>query len=444
MDEQKRATFNAWVTQDESENGPNHLGKVADAYASLWEAITWGGLPGHDKRHLQEDLKAGLQFRFDVMNNGGGDNYQKLSLLGSWMHDIGRLVEERINQTPTGGEKGTDHGMMSFVVAKDILDHFTDIPQELRDHISHSVLRHQTWPNDEFKQKNPVGYSLIMDEPLPRSVMGSDRLQLAGPEGILRMWGFDLGQSKEKTHPTAAINPEKKKSLASPPPNTDLSHHMEFYMRNLLPVDVPGSPDKANELVKARAQRHKAITGTYLWLSSTDEIRDQIFAPELGTSGATLDELKSKKKAPLEPVVWNQIKSVAEHGLDPVTEQKVRAKLGGRTVADLATLDDQSSKQLLFLLARDMLSAPNASVTKEEMDQVNAKLAEVPSGVARARLAEGLSYAVVMREVLDAEHEQMMSSILQDTKKFPPHSLEHKLAQFVRTHQRTNSQQLHH
>lgn len=433
MNDQKRAVFNKWVEQDEAEGGSNHLGKLTDAYAAMWGAIKKDGLPGHDKRHLQEDLKAGLQFRFDVVNSNGTDSYQKLGLIGSWVHDIGRLVEERVQGTPTGGEMGKAHGMMSFAIAKDILDHFTDIPQELRDQIAYSVLNHQTWPpTKEDKAAKPVKYSLIFDEPMPQSVMGSDRLQLVGPEGIMRMWGFDVGESK-KLNVTTTVNPERKIKLDSGA-NTDLAHHMEFYMRNLLPVEVKESPQEANNKVNARADRYRAIVGTYLWLSSTDEIRDQIFAPELGTSGVTAEELKTNKKTPLTPAIWNQIKTVAEGGLDPQTEQRVRARLGGRSVVDLQTLDDESSKQLLFVLAREMISPPNASVTPEEISQINIKLTEVPQGLARARLAEGISYAIVMRETLDAEHEQMMTALLQDAKKFPPQSLERKLAQFVQAH----------
>lgn len=438
LTEEKKAQFNSWIEKDLGPQGEHHLEKLARTVIEFWGEVKREGLPGHDRRHLLEDLKAALQARVEVVQAGGKDPYGAVALIGSLMHDSGRLAEERVFGTQTGGEMGKAHAQMSFALTKDILDHFTDIPQDLRDHIAHSVLNHQTWPpTEDAKNAEPLKFQLIMDEPMPRAVMGADRLQLVGPEAILRMWGFDVGMADKPLDIATKINEKKKTALKIPDhTNTDLAHHIEFYMRNLLPVDVPGTPEKAREQARQRAKDFQAISATYLWLSSPDEIREQIFAPELTRAkGEQIDtaQLTKDKKTPLAPDVWEKVQKAGKvgEGLDPEILRKMQSKLSGRSLEQLNSLDETSLNIFLKILAKQLVTVPNASVTEREVDAINAKLTEVKGKEEKARLLIGLAYAITMREDLDRKHDHMMSAIMADKENYPEHSLERTFAQFA-------------
>jgi len=435
-----RKKLSGLVHQDESPTGPHQLAQVGQAVIRFWNGIEFkekspesqkmAGLPGHDKRHLLEDLTAGLVFRSDVVTDIGASNdeYQKIGLIGSFTHDFGRMLEVRINGTQQGGELGDKHAELSFYTTKQILDCFPKLDPTIKDHILYSILVHQQWPKKELE--NTPGYKMTMNEPINRSVMGSDRLQLVGPEAILRFIGFDIGEGLLGFE--TAVNPQRKTQLDNKA-ETSLAEHVEFYMRNLLPVEVPGSSAVANKKANQQALELKAISGAFIWLSSTDQIREQIFAPELARDpdfapklardpGQTVDEVKlaENKKRILAPDVWAEVKRQIELAEGGGSDKVVKAEI------DLVTTNKSSTD-----LATHLVSSENASVTAKGLVAIKDRIGKVTDPKAQERLAIGLGYAAVMRDRYDQARFKTLVGIQNNTQQFPANSLERTFASFV-------------
>ena len=432
LDADTRKKLSEWVHADESEAGAHQLKQVAQAMIRFWRGVgrkegteqekKMAGHPAHDKRHLLEDLMAGLVFRCDVVTDTGASNdeYQKLGLPGSFMHDIGRLAEVRVTKKQQGGESGDKHAEMSFYITKQLLDCFPTLDQRVRDHMLYSILMHQQWPKKELE--NTVGYKMTMNEPLNRSVMGSDRLQLVGPESVLRFIAFDIGEADVPLSFDAKIKPERKAQLDNKA-ETDLVEHIEFYLRNLLPVEVRVSSAAANQKVNKHAVELKAISGAFLILSTKDEIWQQIFAPELARDrGERVDEVKlaENKKRILTPDVWaeikNQIVLAQGKGSDPSVKAQIDTILGSKPASDLAV---------------SLVSAENASLTAKGLSVIKNQVGKVTDPVAADRLKRGLAYALVMRDQHDREMLKTVASIQNNPQLFPNHTLERTFAQFV-------------
>lgn len=427
-----RKKLSDWIHQDESETGAHQLEQFGYAAIRFWSGLgrkagseqekRMAGHPAHDKRHLLEDLMAGLEFRADVVTDTGtnNDEYQKIGLIGSFMHDIGRLAEERVTKKQQGGESGDKHAEMSFYITKQLLDCFPKLNPVVRDHILYSILVHQQWPKKELE--NTVGYKMTMNEPLNRSVMGSDRLQLVGPEGILRFIAFDIGEADKPLDFDSKVRPERKTQLDNKA-ETDLVEHTEFYMRRLLPVEVPGSSPNANKKVNQRSNELRAISGAYLWLSSTDQIREQIFAPELARDrGEKVDEAKlaanMKPILPLEiwTIIKQQIALVEGTGTDTTVKEGIELEIADKSAADLAL---------------KLVSAENASLTIKGLGVIKNQIGKVTDPIAVDRLKRGLAYALAMRGQHDRELLKTITSIQNNPQLFPNHTLERTFAQFV-------------
>lgn len=430
---EERKRISDWVHQDESETGTHQLEQLAKACFRLWDSVghatgtsaeqRMAGLPGHDRRHLLQDLSAGLQFRNDVVTAGTGDKdeYQKIGLIGSLMHDVGRFAEERIYGTPTGGELGDKHAEMSFYITKQLIDAFPQLDGAVKNHILYSILGHQQWPKKD--QEGTVGYQMIMNEPLNRSVMGADRLQLVGPEGILRFIGFDMGETEKSLDFDTKVKPERKEMMVPGKEETDLAEHVEFFMRNLLPVEVPGSPKAANDKVNDRSNLLRAISGTYLWLSSSDEIRKQIFAPELAReAGQTVDvdKLAANKKTILPKEIWEEIKG-----------QVASIDFPGIQTGIKSEIDQLISTKSLEDIVMSLVTTENASTTQKGMAKIKEKIAKVTGPQAIDRLKVGLGYVLAMRDRYTRDSLRTISAMNTDLAHFPSHSLEKTFAGFV-------------
>ncbi|MEK7605547.1 MAG: HD domain-containing protein [Patescibacteria group bacterium] len=428
----ERTRISEWVRKDEGETGMHQLEQLGRACIRLWSSVgrstgtetekKMSGLPGHDKRHLLQDLTAGLQFRNDVVSAEAGnkDEYQKIGLIGSLLHDVGRLAEERVVGTPVGGEQGDKHTELSFYIAKQLFDAFPQLDQAVRDHILYSILVHQKWPNKS--EEETIGYQMTMNEPLNRSVMGSDRLQLVGPEAILRFIGFDIGESDKPLDFDTKVKPERKEALDNKA-ETDLSEHIEFYMRNLLPVEVPGSPQAANNAVNQRCNLLRAISGAYLWLSSSDEIRKQIFAPELARDrGETVDEVKlaTNKKRILSKEIWGEIKGQIAAIEFPDIQTGIKTEVQQLT-----------STKSLEEIVMSFVKAENASTTQKGITKIKEKVGKITDPAATERLKVGIGYALAMRDRLSRNTLKTISAMNNDLPHFPAHSLEKSFSQFV-------------
>jgi len=135
LDQVTRKKLSEWIHADESETGAHQLEQVAQAMIRFYSGVgrkegteqerKMAGHPAHDKRHLLEDLMAGLVFRSDVVMDTGASNdeYQKIGLPGSFMHDIGRLAEVRVTKKPSTTPKITvDAGTYFGLIQCPVLD----------------------------------------------------------------------------------------------------------------------------------------------------------------------------------------------------------------------------------------------------------------------------------------------------------------------------------
>lgn len=438
MTKERREKINEWIEADMGKEGKHELEKLAKTCIDFWRSIHREGLPGHDKRHLLEDLKAALRARVDLTQNGGQDHFGSAALIGSFMHDSGRLAEERVHGTPTGGEMGNAHAQMSFALTQDIVEHFKDIPQELRDQIVHSVLNHQTWPNAELQEKEPIKSKLITDEDMPRAVMGADRLQLRGPEALHRVLGFDVGVSEPPRDIAVTLDNEKKVKINTPGRSTNYFETLEFYTRNLMPVDIPGTPAEVRAKAQQRLQDHQTISAQFLWISLSDEARRQAFHPEMTKDAGgeiNTDELAKGNKTVLPDVVWGSVKALGENGegIPDALKKRMQDELGYRKLEGLQNLDDAVLNSFMTILSRRMLSPKHAATNDKEFQVIADKLKAVKGKQDKARLITGMAFAIATREAYDESNMQMVEGIVKNKEKYPDHSLERVFAQFIKS-----------
>jgi len=319
--------------------------------------------PGHDIRHFFKTFFSGLRFTIEDQIV----DYRQYFLIGALLHDIGRLIEEKILGKQIGGSAGVDHAKLSFSLAKKLLDHFPQIPQVLKEHLLYAILMHQQGTGKPF---------------MAQTVARCDREQLVGPEAIQRMFAFDVGL--QGVHIQTTANEERRSTLPSPgtPEDTEVMHHIEFYMRNLYPAI--GTQAQANE------DKLKSISGIFLMLANTQSIRKQIFAPEFARDeNKLMGEQSLQSKKPLAEHVWHEIKK----GPDEAIRKRMQVYM---------------QKPLPRLLEM-LVTLPYASVTQAELYTLHSKLLPLTKEE-KNRLQEGIAYAIVMREQLDAQEEKFLAT----------------------------------
>ncbi len=437
----------AWIIEDEKSSNPM-LSQVADACIKLWDKVKSPGHPGHDKRHAMEDLKAGLALRRDLVDSGSGvlGAYQKISLISSMMHDFGRLAEVQATGRVAGADEGREHPKASYYILDSILQHFPQIPQEIRDNLLYAVIVHQDWLSD----KNAPNYNLIMNGILERSTASADRQQLLGPEGITRFFQFDVGMSDREINAEADESRKTKLDPRQKPP-LPLPNHVEYYMRTHRPVDLPLLPydekwpeslkkwikeentaiERANNRINLRARWLESVSGVFLYLG-WPHLREEIFAPELEMerrdaqnpgSGQQWkkenEEVYAKnEKNFLKSETWSMIKQqimeISQNGTE--LNRKVRSRRANKSLEQLV---------------KDLVSAPHAAVQDDEIKNILRKLSAVTGPQARDGLTTAVAYALVMRDELEQNYTAVVRSVRDNTELYPPHSLERKIVDFV-------------
>ena len=153
-----------------------------------------------------------------------------------------------------------------------------------------------------------------------------------------------------------------------------------------------------------------------MYLASPDEIRQQIFAPELARDrGETIDEktLTENRKKPLSPKVWNLIKTLSrEAQADPTYNQ---------------TLETMSLENY----AEIMSGEADTPVGKKTHERVQAKIKAVTDPEARKRLAYGLEFAYRASDKQRQVEESKLKAALASKQLAPDHSVERVLTEFV-------------
>ena len=102
---EKRQTQIRWVKEDEGESGQHNLERGMNAAIELLKMVKRKGTPGQDRGHIIEDMKSEFLNLVDYARSGQADGFQKIAAIPAISHDIGRLPEERITTTTTGGER---------------------------------------------------------------------------------------------------------------------------------------------------------------------------------------------------------------------------------------------------------------------------------------------------------------------------------------------------
>ena len=317
-------------------------------------------------------------------------------------------------QKTTGGEDGHLHAKLSGWILNGILKHIPSIPLNIRQQMVHAALAHQEW-NPE---KNEMTKYFTNNEPTSQEVLKIERSGLVGAHAIERMIAYDVGaQAAKSLDFVTKINPERQTKLVTPKDNTDLFHHIEFYMRNLFPVTTEGAPDAVNRAMTKRVEDAKAISGAFLYLASTDEVRQQIFAPEMARDrGEQLnaEELIANKKKLLSPELWNAIKNKV---------RQVENSLSLKTAVDTSTLE-QLAEKASGLKLEDPAAQKALGVIKQ-------KLAAVTDPEAQKRLAFGLAFAEEQIRFYKTEGNKAIQKAVGDKKNFTPHSVERILADYA-------------
>lgn len=390
---EEEAIFDRWV---DSEEGKNVIAKLSLSIISLLKNIAMQGLPGHDKRHiLFKDPIAGLRFIEEDRISG----YKQLFLLGSLFHDFGRLIEQQFYGKHLNGVLGEVHPKISYYFLKQILKDFPEIPAKLRDHILYSVVIHQTGKGDSF---------------FAQAVQRCDREQLIGAEGPMRILSAAIEEGNMSL--VAPIQERRKRELSLPAkpvdltlpeeirdlPDSEIPHRIEFYMRNLYPnVGSRGEID---------ASENKIISGIFLLISSTQPIREQIFAPEYARDNGLTETLQLRFKKPMSEESWRSIKTLIQN------DHELSLEI-------FRTMEGKSCDALIL----EMISACGASVTEKQREFI-LKEVEQMSDYEKTCYSYGCAYVICIRKREDKKD----TDLLERTKAiYDPESLPYKVAEYI-------------
>jgi hypothetical protein len=353
--------LNTWFFSAE---GKKDISQLMEASVRLINGVPIQ-TPGHDLRHFLKALYAGLRF----IQEDSITDFRQCFLLAAFLHDLGRLVESKMSVVFPGNPLQINHAQLSTALARQLFVPFNTIPQLLKEHILYALLNHTEGTGKPF---------------FAQAVQRCDREQLVGPEGIERVIGCDGGVTGLQLN---ALSDEKfRYSLPSPgsPEDKDVMHHIEFYMRNLYPNIGSKGEQNAEEL--------KVVSGIFLSLAVTDEIRAQIFAPEIAREeGKMIDHGENKQI--LSQQTWELIRK----GLDEETKK------------ELEEYEGKSIEELLEFLLR----LPYAAVTDSQFRTLRSRMIEL-SDEEKKRFCKGLAYAIVMRKKTDEEEKRFLEGYPKD------------------------------
>lgn len=323
------------------------------------------GTPAHDLRHiLFKDITEALRFKEEDKVKG----YRRWFLVASLWHDAGRLIEGAFDSLNIQPDKKIDHSVFSYALCKEFLEPY-NIPVPLKDHILYAVLGHSGVNTHTF---------------IGRATQRADRLQTVGTEGYLRALAHDMGVSglDLKTH----IDERFKKTLPAFRQNKSVFHLSEYLLRNMF--------ENIGNHIQRRERFLKTISAALLHASSCDELRAQLFYPELHLYEHG-QEIKGRleNKELLDLPVWR----------DAYTLSMTWEKQAGSVVPTKEMLLDQIVKAL---------SGPGNITLDEHYISVFKDKIEVLNEQERLRLSQGLGLAKKWQKLLDQDDQAFLKEIL--------------------------------
>lgn len=128
----------------------------------------------HDQWQMSKDKAEAI--RFSEMERPKG--YKACMTIPTSYHDIGRIAEGWWGDICAHDEWHIPHAELSFVMLLEVLSKpdYNEIPLKLKQHFLYAVLAHSY-------RENGVTY-------MSRAVQACDRMQLVGPEGIIRAMSY--------------------------------------------------------------------------------------------------------------------------------------------------------------------------------------------------------------------------------------------------------------
>lgn len=128
----------------------------------------------HDQWQMSKDKAEALRF-FELEQPKG---YKACMTIPTSYHDIGRIAEGWWGEVCSHDDWHIPHAELSFVMLRDVLGKpdYNDVPTKLKQHFLYAVLAHSY-------RENGVTY-------MSRAVQACDRMQLIGPEGVIRAMSY--------------------------------------------------------------------------------------------------------------------------------------------------------------------------------------------------------------------------------------------------------------
>ncbi|HSW88511.1 MAG TPA: hypothetical protein VLG12_05095 [Candidatus Saccharimonadales bacterium] len=412
------AELNGWIT---SSDGIATMKNVVSSVGRFVLPLSGYGSVAHDGRHIViKDPTAALTH---ITNDKGSiQPYQGASIIGSFLHDVGRLMEPRAYEIDytVGNKVRSKHAKISFLFAQSILSKFDDIPPALTDQILYAVLTHQERIDD------PSSLPPQRSERIPLQVKQADRQQLLGPEGCFRMITYNGGLHEASLISTETD--ERKKHIDPDGPYAnELTYMIEYHMRR-----DPGN----NFGKKAEEETHelKAMSGVFLWLIASDNLREIIFYPEFNyENDQDLDEmiLAIQNKSLLPKGVLGKIISTIEE-ISSKNQKGIYGKMQRKNheikekYSDFFTTQ-RSYKDIAKLFIHEAATPQGAVCTEELLRNLNSQIDAISEEEAQ-RLSHGILYLLASREILDIRERKNLEDILSSENK---NAIEYETARII-------------
>ena len=179
------------------------------------------GFPDHDRRHILFSVPVtALQL------SEGQPQYQQIfGFYCCLLHDAGRIIENHFDfNDPTKKELSKIHPQVSAAVCAQLLEQFSDLPSSVRNEILVAVAMHDS--------------GQVTNSELSIFVQSVDRLQLIGPEYLIRTIGY-LAACKNVPFYT------EKNSV--PKSGESVFGALSYFLHNLYP-NIAGGTDLESRL----------------------------------------------------------------------------------------------------------------------------------------------------------------------------------------------------
>jgi hypothetical protein len=249
--------LNEWY---ESAEGQEILASLLQDMAAMLFHRSESAMPAHDARHALLKVPASA---VEWACSEEVDPWERVGVIGAFLHDYGRWSEERIFGAPCAS---VVHARMGFVLAKEILGQYP-LPFEMRQHILLSVLRHTA--------------GATPDDPMPlKLVVTADREQLYGPEMVLRLVHHMPQDNGDMAH------------LQFDTPGLSVLSHLEHFLRNRQPGPLYSRLEHTDYL--------RELLCTFVMLCESRAQSMRRFGPENGDAASTKKRIETLTERPFD------------------------------------------------------------------------------------------------------------------------------------------------